>query len=189
MMDAIQNPTDSRTPGNNPAWFCVHTQPKHEHIAAAHLLKDLEIEVYLPRIRFKRSTRRGPKLFTEALFPSYLFARFDITLCLRKVHHARGVCSIVHFGHQWPAIPTNVIEDLRATIGSDHVYDIHKELQRGDSILISGGAFHDLRAVVDRVMPARERVSVLLDFLGRQTTVVLPMEAVVREENHRQAIL
>jgi hypothetical protein len=34
-----------------PAWFCVRSQPKHEHIAAAHLKQEPGIEVYLPRIQ------------------------------------------------------------------------------------------------------------------------------------------
>jgi hypothetical protein len=38
-------------------------------------------------------------------------------------------------------------------------------------------------------MPARKRVTVLLEFLGRQTAVELPQDNVVREENPREAIL
>src|ERR1051326_6145194 len=104
-----------------PAWFCLRTQPKHEHIAAGHLKSEPGIEVYLPRIRFKRSTRRGPVWFTEALFPNYLFARFDLALNLRKRHHIRGVRGVVHFGEHWPAIPDGVIAELRATVGADEV--------------------------------------------------------------------
>ena len=79
-------------------WFCLRSQTKHEHIAAAHLAQLPKLEVYLPRIRFKRSTRMGPAWFTEALFPSYLFARFDLLSSVRRVHHARGVTGVVHFG-------------------------------------------------------------------------------------------
>src|SRR5260370_42339360 len=82
------------------ASFCVRTQPKHEHIAAAHLRNEGGIEVYLPRIRFKRSTRQGPVWFTEALFPNYLFARFALKAALRLVQHARGGPGVGHFGGQ-----------------------------------------------------------------------------------------
>src|SRR5512137_7046 len=99
-----------------PAWFCLRTQPKHEHIAAAHLQQDSDIAVYLPRIRFKRATRRGPVWFTEALFPNYLFARFDLAACLRRVCHARGIRGVVHFGDRWPIVPETVIDELRATV-------------------------------------------------------------------------
>src|SRR2546430_15139128 len=111
-----------------PAWFCIRTQPKHEHIAAKHLKEQPQIEVYLPRIRFKRSTRRGPVWFTEALFPNYLFARFNLATVSRRVHSARGVRGIVHFGNQWPQIPDVVIADLRATVGGDEVHVIDQRL-------------------------------------------------------------
>jgi transcriptional antiterminator RfaH len=167
----------------------LRSQPKHEHIAAAQLAEDPEIEVYLPRIRFKRSTRRGPVWFVEALFPSYLFARFDLVACARKVHHSRGVLGIVHFGDQWPTVPDPVIAELRASVGADHVHVIQDDFQPGENVQISGGAFHGLQAVVTRALPGKERVAVLLEFLGRQTMVELTRESVVREESARNRAL
>ena len=172
-----------------PAWFCVRSQPKHEHIAAAHLKREPGIEVYLPRVRFKRATRRGPVWFTEALFPNYLFARFDLGQCLRQVCHAQGIRGVVHFGDRWPIVPDAVIEELRATLGEDPVHVIREELQPGEAVQIAGGVFHGLRAVVTRVMPSRERVAVFLEFLGRQTTVELPTGAVIRDMDERKLVL
>src|SRR5882724_3194707 len=140
--------------GAGPAWFCIRAQLRHEHIAAAQLKMEEGIEVYLPRIRFKRSTRRGPVWFTEALFPNYLFARFEFGACARKLHHARGVHGIVHFGKQWPAIPDGVISELRRTIGAEQVHVMESQLEPGETVHVSGGAFHGLQAVVTRVMPA-----------------------------------
>jgi transcriptional antiterminator RfaH len=174
---------------STPAWFCVRSQPKHEHIAAAHLKREPGIEVYLPRIRFKRATRRGPVWFTEALFPNYLFARFDLAASLRQVCHAQGVRGVVHFGDRWPIVPEAVVEELRVTLGGDAVHVIREELQPGETVQIAGGVFHGLRAVITRVMPSRERVAVLLEFLGRQTTVELPNEALIREMDERRLVL
>ena len=42
------------------AWFCLRSQPKHEHIAAGHLRQIEGVEVFNPRIRFTRPTRVGP---------------------------------------------------------------------------------------------------------------------------------
>jgi transcriptional antiterminator RfaH len=172
-----------------PAWFCVRSQPKHEHIAAVHLAKDPTLEVYLPRIRFKRATRRGPVWFTEALFPNYLFVRFELALSLRKVCHARGVRGIVHFGSRWPVVPDPVIDEMRLALGNDEVHVIPEELEQGEAVRIAGGAFHGLRAIVTRVIPSRERVAVLLDFLGRQTAVELPREALIREMDERKLVI
>jgi len=171
------------------AWFCLRTAPKHEHLAAAQLALEPDVEVYLPRIRFQRATRRGPVWFTEALFPNYLFARFDLAASLRKVRHARGVNGVVHFGDRWPVIPDAAIADLRAAVGTEQVRVIQTELQPGETVEISGGAFHGLPAVVTRVLPSRERVAVLLDFLGRQTSMEISPAALRREVDARRSFL
>jgi transcriptional antiterminator RfaH len=161
---------------DNPAWYCVRSQPRHEHIAAAGLRRNLELEVFLPRVRFKRPTRKGPVWVTEALFLNYLFARFDWRDCLRRVQSARGVESVVHFGKHWPVIPDGVIAGLRAAMGDEELRVIAHEFNPGDVVEIGVGAFHGLQAVVTRIMPGKQRVAVLLDFLGRQTTMELASE-------------
>jgi len=171
------------------AWYCVRCHPKHEHIAAAFLQKEMDLEVFLPRIRFKRATRRGPVWFTEALFPTYLFARFDLAHHLRQIHHGRGVQGVVHFGDKWPVLPDEVIEALRVGLGPDQVHLVAEPFKAGEGVQVAVGAFAGLRAVVERVMPARDRVSVLLEFLGRQTSVEIPAAALVREEDPRLGVV
>ena len=162
------------------AWFCLRTQLKHEHIATANLRQLPEVEVFNPRIRYRRSTRRGPVWFTESLFPNYIFARFDWRNLLRQVHHAAGVASIVHFGTRWPTIPDHVVAELKSSVGQEELRQIDAEPQVGEEVQISGGAFHGLRGLVTRLLPARARVAILLDFLGRQTAVEVPLAEVVR---------
>src|SRR5580704_17907544 len=91
-----------RPPG---AWFCLTSHPKREHIAAAQLRQDPEIDVFLPRIRYKRCMRFGPVWTTEALFRNYFFACFDLETCLRRVQGARSVRGVVRFGERYPTIP------------------------------------------------------------------------------------
>jgi len=173
----------------NTSWFCLRSQPRHEHIASAQLGCEPDIEVYLPRIRFRRATRHGPMWFTEALFPNYLFARFDLATCMRKVKGARGVRDIVHFGERWPTIPEHAINDLRNAVGDDQIHVIEEDLHAGEMVEIAGGAFHGLHAVISRVMPGQARVAVLLEFLGRQTTVELSRQTVVRDSDARRSVL
>lgn len=176
-------------PPEGAQWFCVRSQPKHEHIAAAHL-RGMDLEVFLPRIRFKRATKRGPVWFTEALFPNYLFARFDWMKCLSEVMHSRGVSSIIHFGSQWPVVPDSEMAALRSLAGDAELYEMPGEFNAGDEVKISGGAFDGLAAVVTRVMPSRERVAVLLEFLGRQTPVEVDLSQLVpAAEEPRSRIL
>ena len=169
------------------AWFCLRSQPKHEHIAAARLREE-GIEAFSPRIRFKRATRRGPSWFTEALFPSYLFARFDWHSSLRIVHHTSGVAGVVHFGEKWPTIPDAEIKQLQEQFGNLEVHVINPELVPGDTVKIATGAFQGLSAVVSQIMPSTERIKVLLEFVGRQTAVEINSSALISETAARQKL-
>lgn len=170
------------------AWFCLRSQSKHEHIAAAHVRQIKDAQVFLPRVRFKRATRQGSAWVTEALFPGYLFARFNWQTSLRQVKHASGVQDIVHFGDHWPVIPDQTIEDLRQSIGTSELHTIPQEFSPGDAVRIADGTLRGLQAVVSRVMPGRERVAVLMDLLGRQTTIELTAGLLIKEGNERSTI-
>jgi len=169
-----------------PQWYCLKAQTKREHIAADHVRQIEDIEVFLPRIRFQRKTARGPAWFVEALFPGYLFARFDFQSQFRQVHHAHGVRGVVHFGERWPAIPTEAIAELQSALGSESIHVVSDPIVAGEEIEIATGAFRGLKAVVTRALPARERVQILLEFLGRQTIAEIPVAEVIREGDQRR---
>jgi transcriptional antiterminator RfaH len=176
-------------PASEPAWFCVQTQTKREHIAASNLRQDAHVEVFLPRIRFRRSTRRGPAWVTEALFPGYLFARFPLSALLRRVQSLRGVRGVVHFGHRWPSIPDAVVVQLQSTVGDAEIKILSADLKTGDSTEVVTGVFQGFQALVARVIPSSQRVSVLLDFLGRQTAVELNSDQLVSNSQNIRADL
>ncbi len=184
---------DSLKPNSLPsfqlAWFCLRSQPKHEVIAATHLQRRNSLEVFVPRVRFKRLTRKGQVWVTEALFPSYFFARFDWHTSLREIYHSPGVSNVVHFGSHWPLIPEETIAALRANVGEADVHLIPDTVAAGDSVRIVGGSLHGLDAVVSRVMPGSKRVAVLMDFLGGQQTVEVDANRIVKDADSRELIL
>jgi transcriptional antiterminator RfaH len=160
-------------------WFCVNTLAKHEHIAAAALRQVAGVEVFLPRLRFRRATRRGPAWVTEAMFPGYLFARFDPAALLRRVRSLNGVRGLVQFGGHLATAPAAAVADLRRFTGTEDICVLTDDVDVGAAVVISGGAFHGLRAVVTQVISSRDRVKVLLDFLGRATEFELARASVV----------
>ena len=186
-----ENPTPAPPAVDHALWFCLKSQPKHEHIAAAHLRNNSAVEVFLPRIRFKRATRQGTVWATEALFPGYLFARFDWHASLRLVQCAHGVRGVVHFGERWPAIPDEIISELRQTIGATGLRTIAEEFIPGDAVKLTEGAMRGLHAVVAhrKVLPGHERIAVLMEFLGRQTMIELPRHYLIKEGDERAALL
>ena len=167
------------------AWYCLKSLPKREHIAASHLRQFPDIAaVFCPRIRFKRATARGAVWFTEAMFPGYLFARFDLPAIHRKVRYAQGVREIVHFGKRFATIDDIVIEQLQAQSGESELVVISQPIAPGDSVQVVDGALKGLDAVVTRVLPANERVKVLLEFLGRTVEAELKQPAVLAKMSH-----
>lgn len=168
-------------------WFCLRSQPKHEHIAAAHLRRLDDIKVFAPRIRFQRLTRKGQIWATEALFPSYLFARFDWNQ-LRQIYHSPGISGVVHFGSHWPVIPDETIAALSAAVGEEEIHVLPGNLSAGDPVRIVGGSLHGLEAVISRVMPGSKRVAVLMNFLGDQRTVEVEVSRVIKDANSRAPI-
>src|SRR2546422_7458786 len=96
-----------------PAWFCIRTHLKREHIAAAHLRQIPDVEVFNPQLRLLRSTRRGRRWSTESLFPNYLFAHFVLESMLEKVRYRPAVKAVLQFGDRGAEIPGSVNADFQ----------------------------------------------------------------------------
>ncbi len=152
---------------DSPFWFCLKAQPKHEHLAAAALRRTLGLECFSPRIRFRKNTKRGAVWFIEAMFPGYLFARFVYPDLHRQVQYSPGISTIVKFGTQIASIEETIIAALRETSGDEEVIIINPELRIGESVQVTEGVFHGLEAVITQLLPAKDRVKILLEFLGR----------------------
>jgi transcriptional antiterminator RfaH len=166
-----------------PAWYCARTKPKHEHIAAANLRKNLNLEVFHPRLRIERATRRGVMRVSEPLFPCYIFFRCLIEEKLNEIKRTSGVSTVVHFAHKIPKIADSVIEELKECFEGEETMTVEDRLSPGDEVIVAEGAFSGMRAFVLRVMPARRRVQVLLDVLGRPTPAEISDNSVVIEGN------
>jgi transcriptional antiterminator RfaH len=167
----------------SPAWYCARTKPKHEHIAAANLRKNLNLEVFHPRLRIERATRRGVMRVSEPLFPCYIFFRCIIDEKLGEIQRTNGVNTVVHFARRIPKIADAVIEELKECFEGQETMTVEDRLSPGDEVVVVDGAFRGMRAFVLRVMPARRRVQVLLDVLGRPTPAEVDENSVVNETN------
>jgi transcriptional antiterminator RfaH len=172
------------TGGLEAAWYCLRSKQKQEHIAAAGLRRIKGVTVCFPRVRFKKATRQGLVWVTEAMFPSYLFARFQLAEMGRKVEYAHGVKGIVRFANRYPTIEEGVLIQLRAYVGVKEVKQLDYAPSQGDRVSIGEGAFAGLEAVVTQILPAKERVKVLMDFLGRKIEAEVESSSVLRQQRN-----
>ena len=165
------------------AWYCARTKPKHEHIAAANLSRNLGLEVFNPRLRMERATCRGVVRTIEPLFPCYIFVQC-FSSAWNDVRYITGVSSLVHFGDRIPAVPHSVIEELRECFEAEEPLHVEDPFFPGAEVLIVDGAFRGFQAVVLRMLPAKRRVQVLLDILGRSTLVEVDRTSVSLENRN-----
>jgi len=162
------------------SWFCLRAQPKREHIAAACLRQMCEVEVFCPRVRFRKPTNRGPVWFIESLFPGYLFARFDYRAFHRQIKGGPGVSGFVQFGERIALLPDALISEIRNQTGTDEVVEISHALEPGQEVEITEGPFQGLKALVTRIITARERVEILIEWMGRTLRAEVHEEHVLR---------
>lgn len=162
-----------------PAWYCARTKPKHEHIAAANVRKNLKLEVFNPRLRLERATQRGVVRSVEPLFPCYLFVRCVIEDRLNEIQHTNGISSLVRFGQKIPRVGDSIIEELQQYFEAEEPLTVEDCLAPADEVIIADGAFAGMQAKVLRILPATRRVQILLDILGGPTSVEVDRASVV----------
>ena len=120
-------------------WYCVKTKPKKEGVATRLLRGELGLEVFCPKIRFKRARSTGVAWVNEAMFPGYIFARFVYPELYRRIAATSGVAK---------------------------------------------GPFLGVRALVTRILPARDRVAILLNMLGQEREIEVSTAAVLPDIHH-----
>jgi transcriptional antiterminator RfaH len=165
------------------AWYCARTKPKHEHIAAANVRKNLKLEVFNPRLRVERATQRGVVRSVEPLFPCYIFIHCVIEEKLNEIQHANGVSSLVRFGQRIPQVGDAIIAELQKCFEAEEPMAVEDRLSPADNVVVADGAFAGMQAKVLRVMPATRRVQILLEILGGPTAVEVDRASVVLEND------
>jgi transcriptional antiterminator RfaH len=119
----------------------------------------------------------------EPLFPCYIFIRCVVEDRLQDIKHTNGISSLVHFGDRIPTVSDSVIAELQECFCAEEPMLVQDNISPGDEVTVGEGAFAGLRAFVLRCLPAKQRVQVLLDILGRPTLVEVDRASVVLEKS------
>jgi len=170
------NDQPRQTPLDEPAWYCVRTQTKREHLASKTLAQLEAVQSFCPRLRYRKATRRGKVWWVEAMFPGYVFAFFSREESERAVVHSQGVMKMLKFGDYIPEIPDTFIAELIKQMadqdeGDDDMLTLNPTVQKGDEVEFAHGAFQGIPGKVVEVLPSNERVKLLIEFLGNTQIV------------------
>ncbi|HTB62996.1 MAG TPA: transcription termination/antitermination NusG family protein [Opitutales bacterium] len=184
-----KDPTDIPQLSADISWYCVKTQPKREAIAFGALTALPDVEAFFPRVRYKRALAKGPRAVVEALFPGYLFAKFAPARKVRAVRYARGVSYIVKRGREFAPVPETIVKELHA-LAAGQVLELPPEpWKAGEKVRVIAGIFRGTSGKVAGLVPARQRVQILLELLGQENRVELPLDELEPRHVHPLQIL
>jgi transcriptional antiterminator RfaH len=158
-------------------WYALYTKPKKEfHVNS--LLQAQGLETYLPTVRCK--VRRRDRPHVKVYFPCYLFARLDFSIVARSsIAWMPGMRRIICFGDRPAVVADEIVELTRSRLeGVEQI--AYGSLQHGDRVRIVSGPLRDLEAVFDKPLSSADRVRILLDVMGRMTSVDIDGTELVR---------
>lgn len=165
-------------------WYCVRARPKQEGVATRLLRSELGLEVFCPKIRFKRARSTGVAWVNEAMFPGYLFVRFVYPELYRRIAATSGVAKTLAFGGRPCVLDESIISDLRQYVADGETIEIASDLKEGEEVKVIEGPFLGVRALVTRILPAGERVAILLNLLGQEREVEVSSKALLPDVRH-----
>jgi len=162
-------------------WYVVYTKPRQEALARLNLERQC-YTCYLPLIPVEKLHRRLRKVVSEPLFPRYLFIRLGHGLTgpgWAPIRSTVGVSHLLRFGDQPVRVDDRLIEQIRRReqAASQTPEPLHKT---GDSIRIQEGPYAGLSAIF-RMSDGESRALVLIQMLGRQVPLGLPLASITRE--------
>jgi transcriptional antiterminator RfaH len=160
-------------------WYVVRTQINGETKAAQNLLRQ-GYEVHLPRYMKRRRHARKVDFVAKPLFPRYLFVAIDMaTQRWRSIQSTSGVSHLVTNGDEPAVVPEGVVSALKLREDAKGFVklDATPSFAPGDKVRVLAGALTD-NAGLFSGMADHDRVSILLEMLGRQVRVVLDADLV-----------
>jgi transcriptional antiterminator RfaH len=158
-------------------WYLLRTKAGEERRARDQAGR-LAREVLLPlaRVRVRRWGRLTESI--AALFPSYIFALFDIEREYSRLRYTRGVRQIVSFGEEAAVVPQWIIDELKLRCAEGPIEVPAPRLVAGQRVVVTDGPFRQFEGIFQRHLSGPERVAILLFVMGAGARAVLPADMV-----------
>ncbi len=131
--------------GNSTAWYAIQTRKRREQSTAT-VLGRKGYEIFLPTHMSER--RRGRQTEVRpALFPGYLFCRFDVQKRL-PILVTPGVVGVVGQGRVPIPIPFSEIHAIRSLVSSGVPAEPWPYLERGQRVQIAGHVLQGIEGIL-----------------------------------------
>ena len=156
-------------------WAVCMTHPSREHIAARNVSRQSH-RYYLPQFYDRTLKRRRP------LFPSYLFVHAPDKM-IGYLRSTTGISKVIVKDEGQPAMLDNaIIDGLRAQENDNGIISMDnakRGFRKGDRVRICYSNMNHVEAIFE-CMTARQRVKLLLRWMGQHVPVIVPVDQIER---------
>src|SRR5262245_6447634 len=173
----VRGPQSVRSNMNE--WYAIKTKAWQEELAEANL-RMIGLDTFNPRLKQKACLFGSRVAVVRPLFPSYIFAKFDVALSQRHVRYTIGVQHIIGFGEGPTPVGEDIIALIKQRIGPDGCVKLEKQLRQGEAIEIVNGPLAGLVGMMEEEISSSERVVVLLSAISYQARALIDIEDVQR---------
>ena len=159
------------------AWYALYTKPNAEALVGR-ALQSRGFRFFLPLL--PPSTPQGRP---QALFPSYLFVRCDLSeVVIDRLQFLPGLHRIVSFAGKPAIISDEAVEMMEAELADIEAAGgiLKHSFKPGDTVVIDSGPLAGLRGVFQGPLGPAERVRILVRFLGETNRAEVPLDAIRR---------
>lgn len=173
------------SPSASSLWYVIHTKPQQELLAASMLEDQRKLAVFLPEVKQKY---RG-KMQLRPFFPGYLFVEADLGIVeYTAINSTPGVIRLVAFEDRPLPLDPGIVESIREEVEriSGEGGLLSESYREGESVRLKDGPLKGLHAVFVNHLKPRDRVLVLLRFLGQENEVELDLSEIERASTVRR---
>ena len=132
-------------------------------------LSNQKFDYYLPKITIKKINATSK---VEVLFPGYIFVNTSLEN-YSALKYTMGIKNIIKFGDNISCLSSEEIEAMQMVEVTSKIDPVALQIQIGQDVMIAKGS---LTGNIVKVcsLPSKERVGVLLSFLGSVRRVTIP---------------
>lgn len=151
-------------------WYVAKVKPQKERGLTSYL-SQWDVEVFFPQIlQLGQSSQ-----VLKPLFPTYIFCYFDPRSSIWPVvRWAPGMGYILNHEDEPYRVPETLITYLRQQVKHWNERKPSTYLNKGEQVKVLGGPFSGLEGIFQKYVPSRKRCNILLEVIGRLTSVELP---------------
>ena len=163
-------------------WYVIHTYSGYENKVKVNLERRIEslnvqdkiFQVLVPteeEIEFKDGKK---KTVQRKIYPGYVLVEMIMTDdSWYVVRNTSGVTGFVGPGVKPIPLPEDEVRSILRRMGMEAPLKVKLELQVGQTVRVTHGPFKEFHGVIEEVDGDREKIRVLISFLGRETPVEL----------------